>query len=140
MPQFFFFDLLLISSMSSPGALADYHSLHLLSGSKGSRKENRGSGRGQTQGEGLGHGDSAELLAFTALVWDAAGCRVLWDALGPSCTGMQGAGGCWDLQCPLHWEASHGISPACCFPDPLLPPVLLKHDCHPLAISRPQSR
>lgn len=74
MPQFFFFDLLLISSMSSPGALADYHSLHLLSGSKGSGKENRGSGRGQTQGEVLGRGGSAEPLAFTALVRDAAGC------------------------------------------------------------------
>lgn len=99
MPQFFFFDLLLISSMSSPGALADYHSLHLLSGSKGSRKENRGSGRGQTQGEGLGHGDSAELLTFIALVRDAAGCRVLWDALGPSCTGMLGDAGICSVPC-----------------------------------------
>lgn len=117
MPQFFFFDLLLISSMSSPGALADYHSLHLLSGSKGSGKEMGGSGRGRTQGEVLGRGGSAELLAFTAPGWDAAGCRVLrdsaacrvlrdavgravlgcrvlWNAAGPSCIGMQGAAGC----------------------------------------------
>ena len=103
MPQFFFFDLLLISSMSSPGALADYHSLHLLSGSKGSRKENRGSRRGQTQGEVLGRGGSAELLAFTALVWDAAGCRVLQDAAGLSCVGRQGAAGCCGAE--LYWDA-----------------------------------
>lgn len=57
MPQFFFFDLLLISSVSSSGALADYYSLHLLSGSNGSGKEKRGRGKGkereggQTQGE-----------------------------------------------------------------------------------------
>ena len=105
MPQFFFFDLLLISSMSSPGALADYHSLHLLLGSKGSRKENRGSGRGQTQGEGLGHGDSAELLTFTALVWDALGpSRIgMQGAGGLSCIGMQGAAGCSGTE--LYWDA-----------------------------------
>lgn len=87
MPQFFFFDLLLISSVSSPGALADYHSLHLLSGSNGSRKEKRGSGR--AQGEVLGPGGSAELLTFTALrgmLQDAVRCTVLRDALQHPCT------------------------------------------------------
>lgn len=89
MPQFFFFDLLLISSVSSPGALADYHSLHLLSGSNGSRKEKRGSGRGRAQGEVLGPGGSAELLTFTALrgmLQDAVRCTVLRDALQHPCT------------------------------------------------------
>lgn len=90
MPQFFFFDLLLISSVSSPGALADYHSLHLLSGSNGSRKEKRGSGRGRAQGEALGLGGSAELLTFPALrgmLRDAVRCTVLRDALQHPCTG-----------------------------------------------------
>lgn len=76
MPQFFFFDLLLISSTSSPGALPDYHSLHLLSGSKGSRKENRGSRRGEGKVK-------ERSLALAALLscspWPHV-CGVLWGA------------------------------------------------------------
>lgn len=84
MPQFFFFDLLLILSMSSPGALADYHSLHLLSGGKGVRKEKanprRGAGGGSAKPSPLPH--------------CAGCCRVLQGAAELGCVGAQDSMGC----------------------------------------------